>query len=323
MKKVNRPRVWQPSRIYGFVRARQLDGTLDKGPKLGSYVLTAMRVSAGWGWVSEKRWSYPKPVVWPPTEPEGLDRIARFNRTVAHFRVRTLFDARTLLAQRFPVQVSVPIHPDWRTAPNGLIRMPQPSELWTGQHSVLIIDYHDGDQLLTFMNSWGRGWGDRGFGHLPYEYFSRFSQEAWYIEWGLRFSSRLRDLRGRDAFAIVEQRFQNSLGYDSVVIDQWDLANDVRVGWCIATIRDEWFEVEDFFIRPDYQRGPHLRKLLSAVSEKSANLELPMRFWIPWADTRYGSSNFGLINDVIRAGKLNVEPSGQLWAPYKAELVQV
>jgi hypothetical protein len=92
---MRRKRTWQLSRIYGFVRSRELDGTLADGPKVGTYVLTACRVSAGWGNVSEKRWPYPKgTAARPPSEPQGLDRLAKYNKTFAHFCIRTLDDAR-------------------------------------------------------------------------------------------------------------------------------------------------------------------------------------------------------------------------------------
>jgi hypothetical protein len=63
-------RPWRPFRprlTYGFVRARQLDGTMEKGSRHGSHCLTAARVSMGWGMVAETRWPYPLgKVAWPP-----------------------------------------------------------------------------------------------------------------------------------------------------------------------------------------------------------------------------------------------------------------
>ncbi len=56
--KPRRRRIWQPSRLYGFVRSRQLEGTLSLSPKVGVFIITASRVRAGWGTVSEKRWPY-------------------------------------------------------------------------------------------------------------------------------------------------------------------------------------------------------------------------------------------------------------------------
>lgn len=323
MRKPKRRRQWLPSLCYGFLRGRELEGTISKGPKFGMYILTAMRVGAGWGQVSAKRWSYPRPLVWPPPEPPGLDRIARFQRTFAHFYIRDLYDARVAISRRTPVQVSVPIFPDWYKAPGGLIRMPQPRE-FSDQHSIVLEGYDDGKQFFRFWNNWGPRWGDNGYGYLPYEYFNRYFHEAWFAvledpdpgnrEWR-------RKSKTTHTHWLSESVFINALGHACLVIDLWDLANDVRIGWSIATVRNDWLEVEDFFIRPDYQGDKrHCRILFTATLMSSKQENLPARFYIPWVDTNYGSSNFALINDGIRAAKLVVSPTGERWAPYKAVL---
>lgn len=40
-----------------------------------------------------------------------------------------------------------------------------------GGHAILIVGYDDSKQLFKFKNSWGTGWGDCGYGYLPYEYY--------------------------------------------------------------------------------------------------------------------------------------------------------
>jgi hypothetical protein len=167
--------------MYGFVRSRQLDGTLAEGPKFGSYIITNNRVLASWGMVSEKRWPYPKGrVAWPPVEPEGLDEVAKFNRTFAHFRIRDLADARTCIARTpSPVSIAVPIYPEWYESTTGIIEVPAQDLRDAPNHCIILVDYNDGTQMFTFINSWGTGWGDRGYGYLPYQYFTTFLREAW------------------------------------------------------------------------------------------------------------------------------------------------
>jgi C1A family cysteine protease len=55
-------------------------------------------------------------------------------------------------------------------------------------HSVTLIGYDDSKQLLKFINSWGPGWGDKGFGYISYMAMpflaalpspSRFSMQLW------------------------------------------------------------------------------------------------------------------------------------------------
>jgi hypothetical protein len=88
----------------------------------------------------------------------------------------------------------------------------------------------------------------------------------------------------------------------------------------MATIRDDWFDVEDLFIRPDHAREKgHLRRLMFRIVERASYWELPVRFWIPWADIHASSGNFETINDAIRQGGLTVKKSGVTWVAYRAE----
>ena len=162
-----RGRPYLLSRMYCFNKARQLDGTMDKGSRYGSFCLTAARVTMGWGTVTEQRWPMPRgQVVWPPQEPPGLDQIARFNRTFSHFRIRNITDAKRCLAFGGPFNFLVPITKHWYAAPNGVIPMPvSPAEFIEG-HAVAAAGYDDHTQLLTFINSWGPNWGNHGFGYF-------------------------------------------------------------------------------------------------------------------------------------------------------------
>lgn len=181
MQRPKRTRNWQISRIYGFVRSRQLEGTLALSPKVGVFMITANRIHAGWGMVSERRWQYPKKgSEWPPPEPSGLDIVAKYNRICAYFRVRNLDDLRRAVADFSLVLMVVPIHAGWYDAPKGLIALPTAEQAFHENHCVLVVGYDNGKQLIHFMNCWGGGWGDKGFGYLPYEYFNKFFQDAWF-----------------------------------------------------------------------------------------------------------------------------------------------
>jgi hypothetical protein len=120
--------------------------------------------------------------------------------------------------------------------------------------------------MITFMNSWGTGWGDRGYGYLPYEYFTTFLQEAWTTIFS-RGSQLTREIRRvTQTFVLREIGFWNTIGNFCVLIDLWDVVDDIRIGWCIATIRDDWFDIEDLFIRLDHaQEKGHLRRLMFRI----------------------------------------------------------
>lgn len=69
----------------------------------------------------------------------------------------------------FPVYSSLGTEPD--------IPYPDPRDSLSGGHAVLAVGYDDHHQCpnadegaLRIRNSWGTGWGDHGYGWLPYKY---------------------------------------------------------------------------------------------------------------------------------------------------------
>jgi C1A family cysteine protease len=76
---------------------------------------------------------------------------------------------------------------DWYSnsylAPLGRIGLPGPTDRLLGRHAVLIVELDDesqpGECSLGFKNSWGRKWGDDGFGWLSAEYFMLYGRALW------------------------------------------------------------------------------------------------------------------------------------------------
>lgn len=46
-----------------------------------------------------------------------------------------------------------------------------------GWHAVVITGYDDSKQAFKIKNSWGEGWGDEGYGWLPYDYVKLYTSE--------------------------------------------------------------------------------------------------------------------------------------------------
>lgn len=49
----------------------------------------------------------------------------------------------------------------------------------TGGHAMLLIGYDDSRHAFKLLNSWGRGWGDGGYGWIDYDHFIRVTSEAY------------------------------------------------------------------------------------------------------------------------------------------------
>jgi C1A family cysteine protease len=72
------------SRMYSYVRARQLEGSYSPDPAPGNWIISDMRIRRGWGSPSEKEWPYDGDAAnWPPKEePPDIDELDhRFHET--------------------------------------------------------------------------------------------------------------------------------------------------------------------------------------------------------------------------------------------------
>jgi hypothetical protein len=51
-----------------------------------------------------------------------------------------------------------------------------------GGHAVLVIGYDDRRRAFKLINSWGRKWGDGGYGWINYRYFGRVANEGYVVK---------------------------------------------------------------------------------------------------------------------------------------------
>ena len=158
----------QFSRLYGFVRSRQLDGTFPGDAGTGVWPITACRIERGWGMVPENDWPYPaRDDPWPPVEPPGLDAKARNYRIVRYQRITTSYEAKIAISRDWPVGASFEITKQWYEAENGVIETPPEGAQIIGSHQVLLVGYSDEKQAFRFRNSWGRAGAIKGMGTFP------------------------------------------------------------------------------------------------------------------------------------------------------------
>jgi C1A family cysteine protease len=103
---------------------------------------------------------------------------------------RALLDeVRLHVASGIPMTMGVPLYRDtvtqsWTNSP-GVIPYPGPKDVSLGGHALVAVGYDDAKTVprvgkragtkgaLLVQNSWGRQWGEKGFGWLPYEYLLR------------------------------------------------------------------------------------------------------------------------------------------------------
>jgi hypothetical protein len=168
---------------YGFIRARQLEGTYPGDPKEGVWDISANRVYFGWGMVDENKWPNcnADATDFLDQEPPGLDRVAKRHQIHHYERLRSSADAHAILkhskinssmlhgkqtprraGEILGAQLAFEVTREFVEAPRGHVTTPAPDAVVLGTHSVYLLEYSDKQNWLEFINSWGPGWGDNG-----------------------------------------------------------------------------------------------------------------------------------------------------------------
>ena len=70
------------------------------------------------------------------------------------------------------------------TTKTGIVKLPIPGEACLGGHALLLVGYNEEEQGFIFRNSWGEGWGDKGYGYIQYEYVlsGALAADFWVID---------------------------------------------------------------------------------------------------------------------------------------------
>lgn len=77
------------------------------------------------------------------------------------------------LAQGHPGVIGFQVYESFMSqdvANTGNMPMPKDGEQIVGGHAVMIVGYDDSKQALLVKNSWGTGWGQKGYFWMPYAY---------------------------------------------------------------------------------------------------------------------------------------------------------
>jgi len=88
---------------------------------------------------------------------------------------------QTAFDQRVPVIAVIELfRSSYRPGPKGSLPKPTQGDVRLGRHAILLVGIEESQPLeAVFKNSWGTGWGDRGFGRISSEYLEDHCLELW------------------------------------------------------------------------------------------------------------------------------------------------
>lgn len=172
------------SRLFLYYASRVWTEGVPASEDAGCVIRDVMKTLVRFGVCHESTWPYnPAKMASPPTPPAITE--AKKHVIVQYWRCPSLTAVKTSLAQGYPVvfgfQVPSSIDDDI-VAKTGIVAYPKPNEEFVGGHAVLAVGYDNATQLICFENSWGQAWGDKGYGYLPYRYFTDWlADDCWTI----------------------------------------------------------------------------------------------------------------------------------------------
>jgi C1A family cysteine protease len=176
--------VWIPSRLFIYYNERVIEGTL--GTDSGAQIRDGIKSVAAQGDCPEPLWPYviAKFATKPPAT---CYKQAKKYKAVQYQRLQQdPSQLKGCLASGFPFIFGFTVYKSFESqqvAKTGHVPMPSPKEKAIGGHAVMAVGYDDSQSWFIVRNSWGAGWGMKGYFTLPYEYLldQSLSSDFWTI----------------------------------------------------------------------------------------------------------------------------------------------
>ncbi len=180
----------QLSRLFNYKVAR---GILGVSGDIGATVRESIKGLRRYGCPLEVAWPYEisflekEPVVRDFEVAEKFRRSWEYRR-LDHPNIRQddlLARLKRALAEGTPAAfgLGLPAAATSLKGPASTIPVFQDHEPVAGRHCLLAVGYDERKKALRVRNSWGKGWGDKGYAWLPYDYVLRY----WAMDfWTLR-----------------------------------------------------------------------------------------------------------------------------------------
>jgi C1A family cysteine protease len=176
----------QMSRLFVYYNERSLEHTVSSDS--GAMIRDGIKTLAKQGCCVESKWPYAaarfaaKPT--PACYRDGLE-----HQITSYQRIDTVDQMRACLAAGFPFVFGFTVYESFESqavAKSGIVNMPKKTERSLGGHAVLAVGYDDKAKRFTVRNSWGPGWGIKGYFTIPYSYLASrdLSDDFWTIRRG-------------------------------------------------------------------------------------------------------------------------------------------
>lgn len=160
------------SQLWAYYHYRDKYGQVEYDD--GAYIREAIKLLAADGIPHEDCWPYVTGN-FAKEPPAGCLDQAQENRITSFHALESREDMIHCLAAGFGFICGISVYSSFDsdyTARTGIVTMPQKGDKFLGGHAIYICGYDLHKQMFKFQNSYGKSWGDDGFGWIPFSYLT-------------------------------------------------------------------------------------------------------------------------------------------------------
>ncbi|HTQ12379.1 MAG TPA: C1 family peptidase [Rhizomicrobium sp.] len=177
-----------PSRLFIYFNERVMERTVgsDSGAQIRDGIKSVNKLGACFEGTANDQWRYDvaKFAIEPPAP---CYATARGHQVVSYQRLdQSLAQMKGCLASGYPFVFGFTCYDSFESAQvarTGVLNLPAAAEKTVGGHAVMCAGYDDGQNRFIVRNSWGKGWGMKGYFTMPYDYLTNndLADDFWTI----------------------------------------------------------------------------------------------------------------------------------------------
>jgi C1A family cysteine protease len=184
LRKQNPAMDFMPARLFIYYNERVMEHTV--GSDSGAMIRDGIKSVNKQGVCAEKMLPYD--INRFADKPSDACYAEALNHQVlSYHRVpRNLSQMKSCLAEGYPFVFGFTVYESFESdavARTGKLNMPKQSEKQEGGHAVLAVGYDGGTKRFIVRNSWGTGWGQKGYFTMPFDYLleENLSDDFWTV----------------------------------------------------------------------------------------------------------------------------------------------
>ncbi len=151
---------------------------------MGATIRNGLKSVVKDGSIPETEWPYDITTFANPPSDQMIADAKKDLVTKYYYVPQDSMSIKCALLEGYPIVFGISVYESFEQVTDGNIPMPQVDEKLLGGHAILLVGFDNHTQKFKFRNSWGSGWGQGGYGYLPYDYVlnSGLSSDFWIVE---------------------------------------------------------------------------------------------------------------------------------------------